>query len=75
MVSVVYPQHGCSPIHAIIDDEEVIVARKHVFVDEVHAPFLRCAADLVAVFHKTCKSLVASIAPGFVDRIMSLCNM
>ena len=41
--------------------------REHVFVGEMHPPFLRCGADLVAVFDK------APILEPTVSLYTSLC--
>jgi hypothetical protein len=33
-------EHGATMVYSVIDNEEIIVARKHVFVDAVKSPFM-----------------------------------
>jgi len=48
-------------IYAVVDDEEVIVARETMLVYEMHVPLLSCQADLVAALDEAGEGLVSSI--------------
>jgi hypothetical protein len=49
-----WPKHATPPIDAIVDDEEVVVAGKVVFIYAVQPTFLGCAAEAVALCGETC---------------------
>lgn len=40
-------------VYAIVHHKEVVVFRKDVFIDQVHASLLRRGAFSIAIFHKT----------------------
>lgn len=48
------PEHAATPVDAIVDDEEVVVAGELMFVYAVHAALLGSAAEAVAPWDKTC---------------------
>jgi hypothetical protein len=49
-----WSKHATPPIDAIVDDEEVVVAGKVVFVYAVEPAFLRRATQAVALCGETC---------------------
>lgn len=69
------PKHRVPLVHTFVDDEEIVVAREQMFVDEVKSPFLRSGADFVAVFHKTPIDLLALGLQGFVQWVMALADV
>jgi hypothetical protein len=48
------PKHAAAPINAIVHDEEVVVARKLVFVYAVQSSLLWCATWAITVWDKAC---------------------
>lgn len=74
-MSISRSQHGVTRIQAIVHDEEVVVSRKHVLVDQMHSAFLPSRTDLFAVFHEAGEDLVASITPSGEQRIVVLGDM
>jgi hypothetical protein len=47
-------EHAATPVDAIIDNVEVVVAGELVFVYAVKPTLLRCAAEAIAVGDETC---------------------
>jgi hypothetical protein len=47
-------EHAAAVINSIIDDEEVVVAGKLVFVYTVQPAFLGRAAEAITIWNETC---------------------
>jgi hypothetical protein len=60
------PKHAAPPIDSIVDDEEVVVAGKVVFVYAVQPTFLGCAAKAVALCGET--SILETISDESLGR-------
>jgi hypothetical protein len=65
-----WSKHAAPPIDAIVDDEEVVVAGKVVFVYAVQPAFLGCATEAVALCGETC--ILRTISGEFWGRAIDV---
>jgi len=68
-------QHAGAAVNAVLDDDEVVVFGKLVFVYAVQAPLLGRAAHTVTVPDQTGIRLLAAPAPSGIDGVMVLGNV
>jgi hypothetical protein len=47
-------EHAATVINSIVDNEEVVVAGKLVFVYTVQSAFLGCAAEAITIWNEAC---------------------
>ena len=69
------PQHTTTTIDAVVDDEEVVVSREAVLVDQMATPLLPFRADFVAAFYETGEGLLACLSFRGNDGVMVLSNV
>jgi hypothetical protein len=61
---MLWPQHTTPPINAIVNNEEIVIPRKPMFIDAVQSTFGRGAARAVARGNQTLVDFVAAVAQG-----------
>lgn len=63
-------EHASLPVDAGIDDEEIVVLGKSVFVHQVTTTFFPIATDFLAALNEAAKYFLATLTLSKGDRVM-----
>jgi hypothetical protein len=66
-------QHTTFAIDARVDDQEIVIPREAMLVNEMTSSFRPVIAYFVATLYKACKGLVATFTLRRDDRVVVFC--